>query len=58
MFINICAIRKLICYKIKDVLIVFHRKEAEIQKYLDIEEKQKVLTTKPATKKQWWKFWN
>ncbi|MFN4811027.1 MAG: DUF2711 family protein [Bacteroidota bacterium] len=32
--------------------------EAEIQKYLDIEEKQKVLTTKPATKKQWWKFWN
>lgn len=33
-------------------------KEGEIQKYLDIEEKQKVLTAKPTTKKQWWKFWN
>lgn len=32
--------------------------EGEIQKYLDIEEKQKVLTAKPTTKKQWWKFWN
>lgn len=32
--------------------------EGEIQKYLDIEEKQKVLTAKPTIKKQWWKFWN
>jgi len=32
MFINICAIRKLICYKIKDVPIKFQRKEAEIHK--------------------------
>lgn len=33
-------------------------KEGEIQKYLDIEEKQKILTAKPTTKKQWWKFWD
>jgi len=33
-------------------------KEGEIQKSLDIEEKQKILTAKPATKKQWWKFWD
>jgi|688.fasta_scaffold480515_1 hypothetical protein len=31
--------------------------EGEIQKYLDIEEKQKVMTAIPTTKKQWWKFW-
>lgn len=33
-------------------------KEGEIQKYLDLEKKQKVLTAKSTTKKQWWKFWN
>lgn len=32
--------------------------EAEIQKYLRVEEKQKELTAKPTKKKQWWKFWN
>ena len=32
--------------------------DGEIQKYLDIEERQKLLTAKPTTKKQWWKFWN
>lgn len=32
--------------------------EGEIQKYIDLEEKQKVLTANPKTKNQWWKFWN
>jgi Protein of unknown function (DUF2711) len=32
--------------------------DGEIQKYLNFEEKQKVMAAKPTTKKQWWKFWN
>ncbi len=33
-------------------------KEGELQSLIDIEEKQKSKTIQPATKKQWWKFWN
>ena len=32
--------------------------EGEIQKYLDIEKKQKLLKPQSTAKKQWWKFWN
>lgn len=32
--------------------------EEEFQKILDKEKKLEVLTCKPKTKKQWWKFWN